>query len=216
MSEIASLKVLLAYGETDARSALQTVLTQLGSSNVLICDSGRMLIAEALRFQPDLIITGIDLPELDGVSALLQISEHLRVPAIIITQQAALEQVERALDDHVMAYLLEPLRIDDLLPTVHLVLRRFREFQELHTEVTTLRQALDDRKVIERAKGQLMKQADLDEDAAYKRLRRVATDNRIRLVEAAEWVLDVDQQIAPVDQQAVPQNDNPVPHEGGG
>jgi len=92
----------------------------------------------------------------------------------------------------VMAYLIEPIKSAEIMPTIYLVLKRFEQFQELQAENESLKQALADRKLIDRAKGVLMKRAGIDEDAAYKRLRRLATNNRIRMAEAAERVLSVE------------------------
>lgn len=189
MSDSTPLRVLLAHGERDARDALHKILRELRQDEVQICDSGRALIDAALENEPHLIVTGIDLPEVDGLTALLQISEQITIPAIVVTKQNSLEAVEKALQDHVLAYLLEPLRTEEILPTIYLVLRRFEEFQELRQEVESLKQALGDRKLIERAKGMLMQRSSLDEATAYKRLRRFATDHRIRLVQAADRIL---------------------------
>ena len=190
MSDIGPLRVLVAYGTFDGRDVVSQLLTERRHDDIQACASGTRLVEQALALEPDLIITGIDLPELDGLSALIQISQSLTIPAIVITQQSTLDKVEQALKDHVLAYLLEPIQPQEILPTIHLVMRRFEEFRELKTEVETLKQALSDRKVIEQAKGMLMQRAAIDEETAYKRLRRMATDNRIRLIEAAQTVIE--------------------------
>jgi AmiR/NasT family two-component response regulator len=197
VAEISSLKVLLAHGVADARDAIRKVLSELQNADVQILTSGRQLVETALETKPNLIITGVDLPDLDGVTALLKISEQATIPAIIVTQQKSLETVQRAMEDHVMAYLIEPVHAAEILPTIHLVMHRFEQFQELREEVENLKQALTDRKQIERAKGVLMRRADIDEDTAYKRLRRMATDNRIRMSDAAERVLSVEGALDP-------------------
>lgn len=190
-TDAATLKVVLAHGAEDARTILREALIQLHFHQLRICSSGRELIALANEIEPELIITGVDLPDVDGVSALIEISQQHKIPAIVVTQQASLHVVERALEDHVMAYLLEPVNTDEIMPTIYLVLRRFEQFQELQQENESLKQALADRKVIDRAKGALMKQAGIDEETAYKRLRRMATDNRIRMADAADRILAV-------------------------
>lgn len=190
-ADIPSLKILLAHGAEDARTVLREALFKLRYHDVRTCSSGLELMRMVNESQPDLIITGVDLADLNGVEALVEISGRQKIPAIVVTQQRSLELVQRALEDHVMAYLLEPVNVEELLPTIFLVLRRFEQFQELEQENESLKQALADRKIIERAKGALMKQAEIDEESAYKRLRRMATDNRIRMAEAAVRILDV-------------------------
>lgn len=190
-AEIPSLKIVLAHGVEDARTVLYQTLVKLREESVYCCATGHELMALVKEHTPDLIITGVDLPDVDGVTALLEISQTRKIPAIVVTQQHSLEIVQRALEDHVMAYLLEPVNVEEILPTIFLVLRRFEQFQELEQENESLKQALADRKVIERAKGALMKHADIDEETAYKRLRRMATDSRMKMAEAAERVLSV-------------------------
>jgi response regulator NasT len=170
---------------------LYQALTTLRHDQIRSCSSGKAMIELVKEEPPDLIITGVDLPDQDGVTALLEISETHKIPAIVVTQQRTLENVQRALEDHVMAYLLEPIEVEEILPTIFLVLRRFEQFQELEQENESLKQALTDRKIIERAKGALMKQAGIDEETAYRRLRRYATDNRMKLAEAADRVISV-------------------------
>lgn len=191
MADLPALKVLLTHGKEDARDVLRAALNQLRSQDIWFCSTGREMIELAQQHAPDLIITGVDLPDIDGPTALVEISQTRTIPAIVITQQSSLEHVQRALEDHVMAYLLEPIQAQEILPTIYLVLRRFEQFQELEQENESLKQALSDRKVIERAKGILMKRAGIDEETAYKRLRRMATDNRMKIAEAADRVLSV-------------------------
>jgi len=191
MPELPPLKVLLTHGMEDVRDVLRAALVQLRSQDVWVCSTGRDMIDLARQHAPDLIVTGVDLPDVDGPTALIEISQTHTIPAIVITQQHSLELVQRALEDHVMAYLVEPVQSEEILPTIYLVLRRFEQFQELEQENESLKQALSDRKVIERAKGLLMKRAGIDEETAYKRLRRMATDNRLKIIDAAERVMAV-------------------------
>lgn len=183
------LKIALAHGMADAREVIHAALVLAEYEDIWICQTAAELIATTIEREPDLIITGVDLPDMDGPTALIEISKSRTIPAIIVTRLQSLELVQRALEDHVMAYMIEPVKPEEIVPTILLVTRRFEQFKELEAENQSLKQALSDRKVIERAKGVLMKQRGLDEEAAYKQLRRQATDNRIRMVEAAEYLL---------------------------
>ena len=184
------LKTLLAHANPDQRAQLKTALTELGHEVVCDCDSCHELASCVHSSPPDLIVTGVDLTDGDGIQTLVHLGDEYAIPAIVVTRRTSLQVVERAMLDHVMAYLIEPVETREVKPTSHLVLKRFEEFQELHNEVQSLRGALNDRKVIERAKGLLMKREEIDEDAAYKKLRRMATDGRIRMVEVAQSILD--------------------------
>jgi len=184
-----SLKILLAHGNSTTSLMLRKTLTDLGADVLPDCPSFTDLIKTALGANPDLIVTGVELPGGNALNALIEISQVRTVPAIIITPQRSLEIVEKALHDHVMAYLMEPVNLAEIEPTIFLVLKRFEQFQELRQEVESLQQALASRKEIERAKGILMARYKEGEDAAHKRLRRRATDARMKLVDAAREVL---------------------------
>lgn len=154
---------------------------------------GEQLVEKVLA-EPSigLILCGLELGTSDAVRCLLKIAEVRAVPAIIVTNNKSIASVEKALEDHVMAYLIEPIREAELRPTVHLVLRRFEQFMQLHEEVADLKESLVSRKQIERAKAVIMRRSDVAEDEAYERLRRLAMDSRIKLVEAADKILQVE------------------------
>ena len=185
------LRILLAPGAGES-DVLTSVFRALEHEIVETCRTAQDMINSAVARQPDLIVTAVDLPDMDGVSALVEISKTVAIPAIIVTPRTSLDIIERAMLDHVMAYLIEPVQEAEIKPTIHLVLRRFEQFREMQAEVESLRQALSDRKLIERAKGILMRRDDSDEDAAYKKLRRLATDARMKMVEAAQQILAAD------------------------
>jgi len=184
------LKTLLAHSKPEQRAELKQALEELGHEVVCDCDSCESMMSTVRSSPPDLIVTGVDLADGDGIHALVTLADEFAIPAIVVTQRTSLQVVERAMLDHVMAYLIEPVEVREIKPTIHLVLKRFEQFQELQSEVESLRGALADRKVIERAKGVLMKADQLDEDAAYKKLRRMATDGRIRMIDAAQAYLE--------------------------
>ena len=95
---------------------------------------------------------------------------------ILVSAYHDADLIARAMADHVMAYLVKPIKQADLATTIALAVRRFKEFTALQQQATDLRQALEDRKVIERAKGILMKRAGLDEADAFRRLQKLASD----------------------------------------
>jgi response regulator NasT len=105
--------------------------------------------------------------------------------------------IARADADHVLAYLVKPIGIADLQPAISIAIRRFAEFQALQKECKDLRQALFDRKVIEQAKGLLMKLAGIDEKEAFHRLQELASEKNQKLIDAAQSVLAVEKALAP-------------------
>jgi response regulator NasT len=105
--------------------------------------------------------------------------------------------VARAEADHILAYLVKPIKQPDLEPAIALAMRRFEQFQALRREAADLRQSLEDRKIIERAKGILMKRAGLDEDSAFRRLQKLSSDRNLKLVETARMILVTDEAFGP-------------------
>jgi response regulator NasT len=105
--------------------------------------------------------------------------------------------IKRAESDHILAYLIKPIKQADLEPAISIAMRRFEQFQDLRKETADLRQALEDRKVIERAKGILMKKAGLDEQGAFRRLQKLASDRNRKLVEIAHMIVTADEALQP-------------------
>ena len=112
---------------------------------------------------------------------------------ILVSAHRDVSLIERADLDHIMAYLVKPIKQVDLGPSIAIAVRRFEQFAELRQEATDLRQALADRKVIERAKGLLMKKAGLDESDAFRRLQKLASDKNRKLVEFASMLLTAEE-----------------------
>lgn len=184
-----SLKILVAHPDEGQRRVLAAMLDAMEHTVVSLVASGQALIADALRLGPDLIISAVQLEGMDGVDALIEASRHEPRPAVIVTTQDDLDKVEEAMQDHVMAYLIQPVTEVDLRPTIYLVHRRFEQFQELRREVKELKAALEARKTIERAKGILMRKRNLSEEDAYQLLRKTANDGRTTIVQVAEALL---------------------------
>jgi response regulator NasT len=168
-------------------------LPRLGHQLVAVAENGRDLVEQCRLTRPDLVITDIKMPDLDGIDAAKIVYRDQPLPIILVSAYHDPELIERAEADHVMGYLVKPIQQADLEPAIALAQRRFAQFQALKQEASDLRQALQDRKVIERAKGVLMKQAKLDEEEAFRRLQKMATQKRRRMVEIAEMILVSDE-----------------------
>lgn len=181
--------ILLAHPDDDRRGELAKMLEHLGHSIVDQVPTVSALVGAATRTAPDVIVTAVRFGEEIATDGLLEIARVEPRPAILVTTRAGLQEVEAALEDHVMAFLIEPVDASDLRPTLYLVRERFREFEELRGQVETLQNALEARKIIERAKGRLMETRGLTEGDAYRALQKLANDQRRRLVEVAEAVL---------------------------
>lgn len=148
------------------------------------------ILTGARTMKPDLIISAVHYSDGSGLEALIEIGDTQPIPAIIIAKQDDLDDVEKATEDHVMGYLIDPADPRDLRTTCYLVLRRFEQFQELREENEQLKDALVTRKKLERAKGILMEKYQLSEEDAYLRIRKVATSRRMKISEVADIVIE--------------------------
>lgn len=184
-----ALRIAVADDELDMREYFHDVLTRIGHEVVCAVEDGRALVERCRALKPDLVITDIKMPELDGLDAASELYRDGPFPVILVSAYHDPEFIERAGQNHILAYLIKPIQQEDLVPAISIARRRFEEFETLRKESADLRQALEDRKLIERAKGILMKYAGLDEQAAFRRLQRTASSRNRKLVEIAEMVL---------------------------
>jgi response regulator NasT len=191
------LRIVVADDEADMRDYFRKMLPLLGHRLVAVAENGRELVQVCQEQHPDLVITDIKMPEMDGIAAAMEIYRKMAVPVILVSAYHDRELIERAEADHIMGYLVKPIKQADLEPVIALAMRRFEQFQELRNETADLRQALEDRKVIERAKGILMKKAKLDEHDAFRRLQKLASEKNLKLVEIARIILTAEEAFEP-------------------
>jgi AmiR/NasT family two-component response regulator len=186
-----ALRIVVADDEPDVRDYYCKILPRLGHSVVAAAATGDELITLCRAHRPDLVITDIKMPGLDGIDAAKQIYEEMSVPFILVSAYSDAKLIERAGADHIMAYLVKPIKQADLVPAISLAMRRFEQFEALRREASDVRQALEDRKVIERAKGVLMTELGLSEAEAFRRLQKTASSKNLKLIELAHLVLSM-------------------------
>lgn len=180
----ARLKVIVAHGNDGTRRAL---VEAVGREHDVVRDCGT--IAEArtsvLETRPDLLVIGVEFSDGDGIDLAVEIGQDEPLPAVVVTTQRSLEAVRRAMKDHVMAFLIEPVVPADVNAAIIVATSRYEQLRVLREEVQDLRLALRQRKVIERAKGMLMAERGLDESEAFAALRRRAQNERRSIAEVA-------------------------------
>lgn len=192
-----SLRIAVADDEPDMREYFRKLLTRLGHKVVAVAADGRDLVAQCLAERPDLVITDIKMPDMDGIDAATRIYQERPIPVILVSAFHDPALIKRAETDHIMGYLVKPIKQADLEPVIALAMRRFEQFEALRKEAADLRQALEDRKVIERAKGILMKRTQLDEQEAFRRLQKLASEKSRKLVDIAQMVLVAEEAVQP-------------------
>lgn len=188
-----ALRIAVADDEVDMRDYFRKILPLLGHEVVAAVENGRQLVEQCRALRPDLVITDIKMPDMDGIDAAAQIYRDGPIPVILVSAYHDAEFIRRAEADHILAYLVKPIKQADLEPAIGLAIRRFEQFQDLRKEAADLKQALEDRKVIERAKGILMKKANLGEHDAFRRLQKLASDKNRKLVEIAHMILTAEE-----------------------
>jgi two-component system, response regulator PdtaR len=187
------LRIAFAEDEPDMREYLEKTLPILGHQVVVSAKNGRELVEKCRTAKPDLVISDIKMPDLDGIDAARAIFQERPVAVILLSAYSDPELLVRAETDCVLAYLVKPIKESDLNPAIALAMKRFEQLQALRKEASDLRQALEDRKVIERAKGVLMKRADIGEHEAFRRMQKLASSKRQKLVEIAQMILAVEE-----------------------
>jgi AmiR/NasT family two-component response regulator len=192
-----SLRIVVADDEPDMRDYFRKILPRLGHQVLAAAETGRELVESCRRAVPDLVVTDIKMPDMDGIEAATQIYKDRPVPVILVSAFHDPGLIARAEADHILGYLVKPIKQSDLEPTIALAMRRFEQFQALRDEAAGLRQALEDRKLIERAKGLLMKKVGLDEQEAFRRLQKLAMDGSRKMVDVARMVLGAEEAFQP-------------------
>jgi len=190
-----SLRILIADDESIRLLSLRAQLAALGHRVVAEASTGEEAVALAISTQPDLAILDIKMPLVDGIEAAERITQARPIPIILLTAYSEAQLVERAAQANIAAYLMKPVSEEDLLPALTLALIRFKQFQALRQEVVDLREALEARKVIEKAKGILMRRLDLTEEEAFRRLQRQSQEGNRKLAQVAEALVLADQML---------------------
>jgi len=135
------------------------------------------------------VVLAVGLPDRDGVDAAAEIMRRLPCPIVLLTSRAGPTLVRRANAAGVMAYLLKPLRAEELEPAIELAIARFAELMAANRENAALRRTLADRKLIERAKGLLMQRLGLGEAEAFRALQKTAMDRRVPMAALADALI---------------------------
>ena len=181
------IRILVAEDETIIRLDLVEMLTESGYEVVAEAENGAVAIELAKKLKPDLAILDVKMPEMDGITAAEQIITL--APVLMLTAFSQRELVERARDAGVMAYIVKPFSISDLVPAIEIAISRHRQMKSLEAEVADLYERLETRKIIDRAKGILMKAMGLTEPESFSWIQKTAMDRRISMKQVAQAVI---------------------------
>lgn len=182
-------RVIIAEDESIVRMDLREMLAKLGYLVVGEVGDGRSAVNLARELRPDIVIMDIKMPDLDGIEAAKILTEERIAPVLLLTAYSQQDLVIRAKEAGVVGYIVKPFRESDLAPAIEVALARFKEFRVLEQEVEDLREALETRKLVDRAKGLLMDTQGLTEAEAFRRIQKMSMDTRRPMKEIAEAII---------------------------
>lgn len=189
MAQETSRRILIADDEPLIRLDLREMLTSLGYHVVGEASDGATALRLARETHPNLVIMDIQMPELDGLEASRILTAENIAPVLLLTAYSQKELVERAQQAGVVGYLVKPFRDSDIQPAIEVALARFEEFRALRTQISTLEESLETRKIVDRAKGILMDTQGVKEAEAFRRIQKLSMDSRKSMREVAEAIL---------------------------
>ncbi|HBG46801.1 MAG TPA: response regulator [Deltaproteobacteria bacterium] len=181
-------KVLIAEDNSKTRLFLKNQLELLGYQ-VEAVSNGLAAVELVEELKPNLVIMDVKMPEMDGIDAAKAISSKGPMPIILITGLSSDEMASKAIESGVFAYLVKPVTKKQLEPAIKLAMARYNEFKSLKVEVSDLKDAIETRKMVERAKGILMKRCNISEDDAFKLLQTHSQKENKKMREIAETII---------------------------
>lgn len=187
------LRILLADDEALIRLDLREMLTEAEHEIVGEAANGQEAVQLAQELHPDIVIMDVKMPVMDGLTAAQQITEAEIAPVLLLTAYSQQDIVARATEAGVIAYLVKPVREQQLFPAIEVAVSRFRAWQELGRELDELKESLATRKLVDRAKGILMTAHKMTEQEAYRKMQQFSMAKRISLKKLAEEIIAADE-----------------------
>ncbi|MEM1274440.1 MAG: ANTAR domain-containing protein [Pseudomonadota bacterium] len=180
------LSIVVVEEDRDRAISIVDALRDSGEYDVHVIGNASGLARKIAAFMPDVVLIDIDNPTRDMLEELTLASGPLERPVAMFVSGAASGLARAAVESGVSAYIVDGLQPERLAPILEAAIARFQMGRQMRTELAETRRALEERKVIDRAKGLLMKAKGIDEDAAYALLRKTAMDQGRRVAEVAE------------------------------
>jgi two-component system, response regulator / RNA-binding antiterminator len=185
----AELRVLIVDQNVMRASILEEGLREAGYTQVTVLREMHNLLRRIVDIDPDVIVIDLENPNRDVLEQMFQVSRVVRRPIAMFVDRSDTDMIEAAVDAGVGSYVVDGLKKERVKSVLDTAISRFKAFNKLREELDLARQALDERKIVERAKGILMKQRGMSEEAAYALLRKAAMNENRRLSEVAQSVV---------------------------
>src|SRR6201995_3085101 len=185
----ASLKIVIVDENPIRAAILQDGLKEGGHITVTGIEDTTGLLARIYAIDPDVILIDLENPSRDVLEQMFQVSRAVRRPIAMFVDQSDAASIQASVDAGVSAYIVDGLKKERIKPILDLCISRFNAFSKLQDELDRAKSALEDRKVIDRAKGILMKVKGLTEEEAYVLLRSTAMREKKKIGEIAQSIL---------------------------
>lgn len=180
------LKITIVENDPARAALIEESLSRAGQYDLNIVSDMTRLTAAIAAINPDIVLIDLDNPSRDVLEELTLATAPLERPVALFVDQSDANLTKLAIEAGVSAYVVDGLRADRLKPIIDAAVVRFNMFRQMRTELAATKRALEERKVIDRAKGLLMKAKGIDEEAAYALLRRAAMDQGRKVIDVAE------------------------------
>lgn len=186
------LRIAVADDERDMRQLFEELLPLMGHQVVTVAETGRQLAESCREARPDIVITDIKMPDMDGIAAAAEVNRERQIPVVLVSAHTEGDLLARSGAEYIMSYLVKPVKPADLQAAITLAVARFEQYQRVRSEAASLRQSLEDRKLIEQAKGVVMNRLRMGEPEAYHRMRKLSSQQNWKLIDLARRLLEAD------------------------
>lgn len=185
-------RVLIAEDNELVSLTLEEQLSNLGYAVVGVARTGAEAVRMCIQLSPDIVIMDMQMPELDGDAAAQQIAKQHPTPVVMLTAYSDSDHIRKAEASGALAYLVKPVNPEELPPTIDVAIARFREMQRLRQQVDSLKETIDSRKIVERAKGILMQRRGVSGDEAYDLMNQWARERQRHVKDIAQAIVDAE------------------------
>jgi two-component system, response regulator PdtaR len=182
-------RVLIVDDHAASRAAVAEAVTAQGGQVVGNGSRAEDVLRLVDKHRPDVVVLAVGLPDGDGVQVAREVMTVAACPVVLVIGHTAAPVVARAVDAGVLGFLARPVRAEELGPALDVAIHRFRDIETMRRENETLRRKLESRKLIERAKGMLMRRLGLSEPEAFRRIQKTAMDSRRPMADVAQALL---------------------------
>jgi two-component system, response regulator PdtaR len=182
-------RIMLVEDESIVRLDVAMMLEDAGYEVIAQAGDGEKAVELAFSLKPDLIIMDIKMPKLNGLKASEIISKNSHIPILLLTAYSQKEYIDKAKQANIMGYLVKPISEANLIPAVEIALRQAENANVYREQVENMNKQLLDRKMIEKAKGIIMKKLNLSEEDAFKKMRKISMNKQVTLENVAKQII---------------------------